>query len=327
MSAVAVLGAGAWGTALALHAARLGHEVELWAHRAEHAAALRERRENARYLPGVMLPQAVRVTDRLAPTAPAVLLATPAQAARAVCAALADTAAANADIVLCCKGIERAGGAPVGAAVGDCLPRARLAVLTGPSFADEVAAGLPTAVTLACADEAAGCRLAALIGGPSFRPYRTDDIIGAQVGGAAKNVVAIACGIATGRGFGENARAALITRGLAEMSRLAEALGGRPATLAGLSGLGDLTLTCTSMKSRNTAFGVALGRGASAAEALASGRGVVEGAASAAAVAGLADRLGVDMPIVRAVDSVLHRGAGIDAAVRRLLERPFRAEG
>lgn len=327
MSAVSVLGAGAWGTALALHAARLGHEVELWAHRAEHAAALRERRENARYLPGFMLPPAIRVADRLAPTAPAVLLATPAQAARAVCAALADTAAADADIALCCKGIERADGALVGAAAGDCLPRARLAVLTGPSFADEVAAGLPTAVTLACGDEAAGRRLAALIAAPSFRPYRTDDVIGAQVGGAAKNVVAIACGIAAGRGFGENARAALITRGLAEMSRLAEALGGRPETLAGLSGLGDLTLTCTSMKSRNTAFGVALGRGASVSEALASGRGVVEGAASAAAVAGLADRLGVDMPIVRAVDSILHRGAGIDAAVRRLLERPFRAEG
>ena len=326
MSAVAVLGAGAWGTALAVHAARLGHEVELWGRSAEHAAALRERRENARYLPGVALPSSIRIAERLAPTAPAVLLATPAQAAREVCAALADSAAADADIAVCCKGIERASGALTGAVVGERLPRARVAVLTGPSFADEVAAGLPTAVTLACADEAAGRRFAALIGAPSFRPYHTDDVVGAQVGGAAKNVVAIACGIAVGRGFGENARAALITRGLAEMGRLAEALGGRAATLAGLSGLGDLALTCASMKSRNTAFGVALGRGAGAAEALAAGRGVVEGAASAAAITGLAARLGVDMPIARAVDSVLHRGADIDAAVRGLLERPFRAE-
>ena len=182
-SAVAVLGAGAWGTALAVHAARLGHEVELWGRGAEHAAALRERRENARYLPGVALPSSIRIAERLAPTAPAVLLATPAQAAREVCAALADSAAADADIAVCCKGIERSSGALAGAVVGECLPRARVAVLTGPSFADEVAAGLPTAVTLACADEAAGRRLAALIGAPSFRPYRTDDVVGRRWAG------------------------------------------------------------------------------------------------------------------------------------------------
>lgn len=326
MSAVCVLGAGAWGTALAVHAARCGHAVELWTRRAEHAAALAERRENARYLPGVALPPEIRVTARLAPEASTVLLAVPAQAARAVCAALGERAAADSAVVVCCKGIERAGGALIGAAVGECLPRARVAVLTGPSFAAETAAGKPTAVTLACADESVGRRLVALLGAPAFRPYRTDDVVGAQVGGAVKNVVAIACGVAAGRGFGDNARAALITRGLAEMKRLCAALGGRPETLNGLSGLGDLTLTCTSTQSRNYAFGAALGGGMARAEALAARRAVVEGVASAAAVAALAVRHDVDMPIVRAVDAVLHRGAEVEETVRALLTRPFRAE-
>ena len=326
MSAVGVLGAGAWGTALAVQAARRGHEVELWTRRAEHAAALGEARENARYLPGVALPSAIRVTARLEPRAPVVLLAVPAQAARGVLGALATTAAAEARIVVCCKGVERETGALMSDVVADCLPRAGIAVLTGPSFAAETAAGAPTAVTLACADEAAGRRLVALLGAETFRPYWTDDVAGAQIGGAAKNVMAIACGIAAGRGFGDNARAALIARGLAEMQRLAEAVGGRAETLSGLSGIGDLTLTCTSTQSRNYAFGLTLGRGTPLADALGARRSVVEGVASAAAVAALAAKRGVDMPIVRAVDSVLHRGADLDATIGGLLARPFRAE-
>lgn len=326
MTDIAVLGAGAWGTALAIHAARRGHAVELWTRRPEHAAALREKRENERYLPGAALPPEIRVTDRLAPAAPVVLLAAPAQAARAVCAALRGGAAARAEITICCKGVERGSGALMSEVVRQTLPRARVAVLTGPSFAAEVAAGKPTAVAIACADEAAGRRLAALLGGPAFRPYWTADVAGAQVGGAAKNVIAIACGIADGRGYGENARAALITRGLAEMARLAAALGGRPETLAGLSGLGDLTLTCTSRQSRNYAFGVEIGAGADVARAREGRRAVVEGVASAGAVAALARARGVDMPIARAVDAVLNRGADLGDAVSGLLARPWRAE-
>ncbi len=326
MSAVAVLGAGAWGTALAIHIARQGHAVELWARRADHAAALQETRENAQRLPGAPLSPGIQVTDRLRPTAPVVLLAVPAQAARQVCAALASTEAARADIVICCKGIERESGSLIGAVVRECLPRARAAVLTGPGFAAEVAAGLPTAVTLACADAETGRRLTALFGAETFRPYWTDDVIGAQIGGAVKNVMAIACGIAAGRGFGENTRAALITRGLAEMTRLAVALGGRAETLNGLSGIGDLALTCTSTQSRNYAFGTALGGGMPLAEALAARRAVVEGYASVPAVAALAARRDVDMPIVRAVEAVLHRGADLEATVHGLLTRPFRAE-
>ena len=321
MSAIAVLGAGAWGTALAVLAARRGHEVELWTRSAARAEALRRDRENARRLPGIALPERIRPTARLAPSAPVALLAVPAQAAREVCAALARTPAARAEIVVCCKGFERGTGAPMSAVVGECLPEAGVSVLTGPSFADEAAAGQPTAAVLAHADAAAGRRLAALLGGGSFRLYRTDDVIGAQVGGAVKNVVAIACGIAAGRGFGENARAALIARGLAEAGRLAAALGGRADTLAGLSGVGDLALTCASVKSRNYAYGLALGGGRSV-EAGAT----VEGAASAAAIAALAARRGVDMPIVRAVDSVLRGGADLSAAIRGLLERPPGAE-
>ncbi len=324
MTDICVVGAGAWGTALAIQAARGGHEVELWARRPDHAAALQAARENARYLPGAALPRNVHVTTRLAPAAPVVLLVTPAQAARELCRVLASTPAARADLVICCKGIERGSGALMSAVAGACLPRARLSVLTGPGFASETARGLPTAVTIACAERTVGERLAALFGTGMFRPYWTDDVTGAQIGGAVKNVMAIACGIASGRGFGENARAALITRGLAEMVRLAAALGGRAETLTGLSGMGDLTLTCTSTESRNYRFGLALGEGKSAAEA--AQNSVVEGVASAAAVAGLSERHGVDMPIVRAVDAVLHHGAPLDGAIRGLLARPFRAE-
>jgi glycerol-3-phosphate dehydrogenase (NAD(P)+) len=228
--------------------------------------------------------------------------------------------------VLCAKGIETGSGALVSEVAAATLPGAPLAVLSGPTFAIEVARGLPTAVTLATADATLGRALIAALGTRSFRPYLAADLVGAEIGGAVKNVLAIACGIIVGRGLGDNARAALITRGLAEMVRLAVAKGGRVETLMGLSGLGDLTLTCTGTQSRNHSLGIALGEGRSLAEILGPRRSIAEGVASAAAVAGLARRLGVEMPIVAAVDAILNAGAEIGATIDGLLDRPFRSE-
>lgn len=228
--------------------------------------------------------------------------------------------------MICAKGIERETGALMSAAVRRAAPALEIAVLSGPTFAREVAQGLPAAVSLACADGARGAALVRVLGGPAFRPYLTDDLIGVQVGGAVKNVIAIAAGIAAGRGLGDNARAAIVARGFAEMTRLAVAMGARAETLAGLSGLGDLVLTCTGEQSRNYALGRALGRG----DALETIRGareaVAEGVASAPAVAALAAERGIEMPIVAATDAVLHRGAAIDDAIGGLLSRPFKPE-
>jgi len=229
-------------------------------------------------------------------------------------------------VVICAKGIEERGGALMSEVVASSLPQAALAVLSGPTFAGEVARGLPTAVTLATSDAALGQRLIAALGTREFRPYLSDDLIGAQIGGAVKNVMAIACGIVMGRGMGDNARAALITRGLAEMVRLALAKGGKAETLMGLSGLGDLTLTCSSLQSRNHTLGVALGKGEALAQFLATRRSVAEGVSSAAAAATLARRLDIDMPIVFAIDAILHHGAAIDRVIAELLARPFKAE-
>jgi glycerol-3-phosphate dehydrogenase (NAD(P)+) len=229
-------------------------------------------------------------------------------------------------VVICAKGVEETSGALMSEVAAAALPGARLAILSGPTFAGEVARGLPTAVTLASADQELGGALIAALGTRSFRPYLGDDVVGAEIGGAVKNVLAIACGIVAGRRLGDNARAALITRGLAEMVRLARAKGGRAETLMGLSGLGDLTLTCTALQSRNHSLGFALGEGTALDEILGRRRSVAEGVSSAAAVAALASRLGVDMPIVAAVDAILHHGADIDQSIASLLARPFRGE-
>ncbi len=228
--------------------------------------------------------------------------------------------------VICAKGIERQTGALMSEVAAEALPGGPLAVLSGPTFAAEVARGLPTAVTLACADGDLGALLMAALGSRRFRPYLSDDLVGAQIGGAVKNVIAIACGIVTGRGLGDNARAALITRGLAEMVRLAMAKGAQPETMMGLSGLGDLTLTCNSQQSRNMSLGVALGRGEALADILAARRSIAEGVSTAPSVVALAGRLGVEMPICEAVDRVLHHNADIDATIEALLARPFKAE-
>ncbi|HVM80408.1 MAG TPA: NAD(P)H-dependent glycerol-3-phosphate dehydrogenase [Stellaceae bacterium] len=328
MERIGIVGGGAWGTALGLLALRAGRSTLLWARESEVVEAIGRRHENPLFLPGVALDPKLRATDDLSEVAASdvLLLAAPAQHLRAVASALAPQVQRGTPAVICAKGIEEGSGALLTEVVAAALPQAVPAVLSGPTFAAEVARGLPTAVTLAVADAALGRKLVECLGSRTFRPYLSDDLVGAEVGGAIKNVIAIACGIVEGRKLGDNARAALITRGLAEMARLALAKGGRQETLMGLSGLGDLVLTCTGMQSRNHSLGVALGEGKRLEHILAARRSVAEGVTSSAAAAALARRLGIDAPIVAAVDAILHRGAAIDAAIETLLARPFRAE-
>jgi glycerol-3-phosphate dehydrogenase (NAD(P)+) len=326
VAVVGIIGAGAWGTALAQVARRAGQEVVLWARDPALASAINATHENARRLPGVRLDPRIRATAVLADAANAeiLLLAVPAQHLRELCRRLTPKRGGTA--VICAKGIERASGALMSEVVAADLPGREPAVLSGPTFAEEVARGLPTAVTIACADPARAAAVAQALGDASFRPYVSRDVVGAQVAGAVKNVLAIACGIAEGRGLGSNARAALITRGLAELARFAVAMGGEAESLMGLAGVGDLVLTCTSRQSRNFSLGVALGGGQSLDEILRSRSSVAEGVETAAAVAALADRCGVEMPICRAVDAVLHRGAGLAATIDSLLSRPLRRD-
>jgi glycerol-3-phosphate dehydrogenase (NAD(P)+) len=329
VSRVAVIGAGAWGTALAQIASRAGRATILWAHEPDVAAAIARAHENTVFLPGVALAPEIAATSDLAAAlhgADVVLLAVPAQHLRAVSAQMRAHLAKGMPLVICAKGVELGSGKLMSEVIAETCPGAPIAVLSGPTFAGEVASGLPTAVTLAAADPALGERLVSLVGTTHFRPYRSEDVIGAQIGGAVKNVIAVACGIVAGRKLGDNARAALMTRGLAEMMRLGIALGGRRETLMGLSGLGDLALTCNNAQSRNMSLGIALGQGKTQAQALAGKRSVAEGEASAASIAALASRRRVEMPIVAMVDAILHHGADIDAAMKKLLARPFKDE-
>jgi len=323
-----IIGAGSWGTALAQTALRAGREVTLWARDPALAEAINEKRENPRYLPGIALEAGLRATGDAveAAAAEAVLLVTPAQHVRATAALLAPHLGKETPVVLCAKGIEQKTGALMTEVLGEALPGQPLAVLSGPTFAAEVARGLPTAVTLAATDAMLGAALVVALGSNRFRPYLSDDPVGAEVGGAVKNVIAIACGLAAGRKLGDNARAALITRGLAEIVRLGLAKGARAETLMGLSGLGDLTLTCSALQSRNFSLGFALGEGRKLDEILAERNTVAEGVFSAAAVTGLAGKLGIEMPIVAAVDAILNRDADIDETIAALLARPFRVE-
>jgi len=306
-----------------------GRAVVLWAREAEVVAAINTGHENTPFLPGIPLDPAIRATGDLETVAAvdALLLVTPAQHVRTACRALAPVLHRSVPVVICAKGIELDTGCLMTEAARAELPDQPLAVLSGPTFAAEVARGLPTAVTLAAHDQSLGMALVEAIGGRAFRPYYSDDMVGAQVGGAVKNVLAIACGVVEGRRLGDNARAALITRGLAEITRLAGALGGRAETLMGLSGLGDLTLTCSSLQSRNMSLGADLGRGRTLAEILGERRSVAEGVYTARAVVDLAGRRGVDMPIATAVDAILNQGADLDGVIDALLTRPFRAEG
>lgn len=323
---IGVIGGGAWGTTLALLAARKGLETSLWVREADVAAAINQQNRNP-FLPAIPIEGVTASTDfGIASGCDALLLAAPAQHLRSVCRHLRPHVRPRTPAVICAKGIEENTGALLSDVVAGELVDATVAVLSGPTFAPEVARGLPAAVTLACADAQIGQQLIEALGSPTFRPYLAADIVGAQVGGSVKNVLAIACGIVAGRRLGDNARAALVTRGLAEIQRLGRALGAQPATLMGLSGLGDLVLTCTSEQSRNFSLGVALGRGQSATDVLASRTSVAEGVATAGAVVTLAARLGIEMPISAAVDAIVNHGAAIDEVVNSLLARPFRAE-
>ncbi len=323
MRRIGVIGAGAWGTALAKVAREAGREVVLWARRDGLARAVAETGRNPDYLTEIALGPGIAATadPAEAADADALLLAVPAQALRETCALFAPHLAPAVPVAVCAKGIERDTARTMSEVAGEALPGNPAAILSGPTFAAEVARGQPTAVTLACRDIGIAEALAEALATPAFRPYHTDDVAGAEIGGAVKNVLAIACGIVEGRGLGENARAALITRGLAEMTRLARARGGRAETMMGLAGLGDLTLTCASRTSRNYSHGLALAAGRKADEGA-----VVEGVATSAALVRLARRHGVEMPIAEAVEAILHRGAEIDAAVAGLLARPRRAE-
>ncbi|MCK1716023.1 MULTISPECIES: NAD(P)H-dependent glycerol-3-phosphate dehydrogenase [unclassified Bradyrhizobium] len=319
---VAVIGAGAWGTALATVAARAGRNVTLWARNADHATRIAASRENPR-LPGVRLAPETVVTSDLAVAARAdmLLVAAPAQHLRGTVNMLASHLTKPTPVVACAKGIEHGTHKFMTEVIAEAAPHARPAILSGPSFADDVARGLPTAVTLAAKDEVLASALVQALGSPTFRPYHSTDIRGVEIGGAAKNVLAIAVGIAVGRKLGASAQAALTTRGFAELSRLGRALGARSETLAGLSGLGDLILTCSSPQSRNFALGLALGHG----EQAPAGK-LAEGEFTAPVLIELAASQNIEMPVSEAVASILSGRSTIDAAIDGLLTRPFKAE-
>jgi glycerol-3-phosphate dehydrogenase (NAD(P)+) len=326
---VGVVGAGAWGTALAQTVCRAGRGTLMWAREPDVVAEIAATRTNTGFLPGVALDPGLQATADLAAVAARdiVLMVAPAQHVRAMGSALAPHLAPGRPVVICAKGLEQATGKPLAQVLAEALPQAIPAVLSGPSFAADVARGLPTALTLACTDDTLGARLAETLGSRPFRIYRSTDLVGVQLGGAVKNVLAIAAGIVEGRQLGASAHAALVARGFAEMRRLGEALGARPETLMGLSGLGDLLLTCGSPQSRNMSLGRALGQGQDLAAILAGRRSVAEGVYTAAAVVKVATAKGIDMPIAQAVHAIVEGRQTIDAAIEALLSRPLRPEG
>jgi len=322
-NSVAVVGAGAWGTALAGVAARAGRTVLLCARSADAATGIAATRINPK-LPALKLDAKVEVTNDLALAARAdvVLVATPAQDLRAAAAAIAPHLSAATPLVACAKGIEQGSGKFMTEVIAEAAPQARPAILSGPSFAEDVARGLPTAVTLAAKDAALAGDLVKALGSATFRPYHSSDVRGVEIGGAAKNVLAIAVGIASGRNLGASAQAALTTRGFSELARFGRALGARAETLVGLSGLGDLILTCASAQSRNFALGLALGRGAPKPAGM-----LAEGEFTAPVLVQLAASHHIDMPVSNAVADILRGAITIDAAIEGLLARPFKAEG
>ncbi len=324
---IAVVGAGAWGTALANVIARAGRMVTLVARDATAAAAMAAKRESPR-LPGIRFDDRVRVTAASVEAGhhDAILLAAPSQHLRAAAVMIAPALAHGTPVVACAKGIERATHEFMTDVIAESAPNALPAILSGPSFAIDVARGLPTAVTLAARDDATAATLARRLGSATFRLYHSTDMRGVEIGGAAKNVLAIAAGIVSGRGLGASAAAALVTRGFAELFRFGKAFGARPETLTGLSGLGDLILTCSSAQSRNFSLGIALGQGRPPAE-VRIGVPLAEGVYTASVLVEMADAHGVEMPIARAVADILDGRIGVQEAIENLLTRPFRAEG
>ena len=326
---IGIIGAGAWGSALAVLSAQADHDTLLWAHEAELAEAINKTHENKPYLPDIALPPAIRATAKLEDMGDRdmVLMVTPAQYLGGVLARLAPHLGADVPVVLCAKGIENDSLRFMSQLAADHIAAARIAVLSGPSFAIDVAAGQPTAVTLAADSHALAQKCAEALSVPHFRAYPSTDMLGAEIGGAVKNVLAIACGIVQGKNFGQSARAALTARGFAEMTRLGAALGAKPQSFGGLAGLGDLILTCSSPTSRNFSLGVALGEGQAAEDILRQRNTVSEGASSAAALRKLASQHGIDMPICFAVADILAGNTDVDAAIMQLLTRPVISEG
>ena len=321
---IAVLGGGAWGTALALTCARAGRSVTLWEHDAANVERLKTKRES-RFLPGVVLDERIAVAVDLSDVAraEAILVVVPAQAVRTVMGALAPLLADRTPVIVCAKGIERGSKKFMTEVIGECAPKASPAILSGPSFAADVARGKPTAVTLAAADVGLAGALAEAVGSAAFRPYHSSDVRGVEIGGAAKNVLAIAAGVVTGRELGASALAALTTRGFAELARFGRSYGAKAETMTGLSGLGDLLLTCSSPQSRNFTFGIKLGRGERPDSIDA---GLAEGVFTAPVLLEMARDRAVDMPISAAVAALLSGKITVAAAIESLLTRPFKAE-
>ncbi len=321
---IAVLGAGAWGTALALACARAGRSITLWEHDPANAERLKKQRES-HFLPGILLDDRIAIASDLAEAAraAAILLVVPAQAVRAVTQALAPALAERTPVIACAKGIERGSKKFMTEVIAECAPKASPAILSGPSFAADVARGMPTAVTLAAADGNLAAELAQAVGSATLRPYHSNDVRGVEIGGAAKNVLAIAAGVVMGRGLGASALAALTTRGFAELVRFGKAYGAKAETMMGLSGLGDLLLTCSSPQSRNFTFGIKLGRGERPDSIHA---GLAEGVFTAPVLLEMARDQSVDMPISAAVAALLTGKVTVDAVIESLLTRPFKAE-
>jgi glycerol-3-phosphate dehydrogenase (NAD(P)+) len=328
IQSVSVVGGGAWGTALAQTLTLGGKDVTLWAREVEVVEDIAERRVNRLYLPGVSLDAGIRTTSRLdeAISADALLLVTPAQHVRSVASEIARHIAPSTPIVLCAKGIEQTSGKLMADVISESMPSSPVAVLSGPSFAADVARGLPAALTLACRNEALGRDLAAALSSRQMRLYWSSDVIGAELGGAVKNVLAIAAGIVAGRGLGASAHAAIVTRGFSELRRFGEAMGARSETLLGLSGLGDLVLTCGSPQSRNMSLGRALGEGKALADILGSRSAVTEGVYTAGAVVRLAQEKRVEMPIADSVLAIIEGRLTVDDAMAALMQRPLKAE-
>jgi glycerol-3-phosphate dehydrogenase (NAD(P)+) len=322
---VGIVGGGAWGTALACLARRAGRQVTLWSRDPSISRAIAETRANPVYLPGIPLDSGIAAAADLAAlqACDVILLVCPAQAVRS----LASRLPGKSPVVICAKGIEATTGLLMSEVLAEVQRGRSIALLSGPSFAEEAVKGLPTAVSIATTDAGLGSELATSLAAGAFRPYWTSDVLGVALGGAVKNVLAIAAGIVEGRGLGSNAAAALITRGFAEMARLGLAMEAELETLTGLAGFGDLVLTCYGPLSRNRSLGLALGKGTTLAKYMEGRRQVIEGEATASAVLARASKLHIEMPICTAVDAILHRGAGLDEAIRALLARPLRREG
>ena len=325
---IGVIGGGAWGTALAQTLAVAGRDVMLWAFEDECVSSINDLRENTVYLPGIKLNQRIRATSEISNLGDmdAVLSVAPAQHTRSILESFVPFMKDGMPVVLCSKGIEISTRSFMSDVLAEIAPKATPAVLSGPSFAIDVAKGLPTAVTLACEDEAVGQKLVKAIAAPTFRPYLAGDVLGAEIGGAVKNVLAIVCGLVLGKELGRSAHAAIIARGYAEMTRLGTALGCKTETLAGLCGLGDLVLTCSSEQSRNMSCGLALGRGQSLDDIMAARNSVTEGVATAPALKEMAAKLGVEMPICNAMADILSGELNVDSAIAQLLAREHKSE-